>query len=295
MVDLCIVIVSFNSKDLTKACLDSVVRSGFKKSTEICVVDNASSDGSIEMLENYKGVKLIKSEENLGFAKANNLAIRQIDTKYYLLLNSDTIVEKGALDVLYEETLKGGFAISSCRLKYPNGSFQPNGGELPKILPLLNWLSGFDDLCRLVGIPVASFHYNQLGEFDRTIGWVAGTAMMISRDVVDKIGLLDEKLFMYVEDVDYCWRVRESGYQVGWIKESVIMHIGGGSSKSPRVAQWRGEFRGLVYLYDKYYGSGAATLLRLLIMVFGVARIIGFGLVGKWDYSKAYGKVIINF
>lgn len=295
MIDLCIIIVSFNTKDLTKACLDSVLNGKFKKNLEIRVVDNASTDGSIEMLESYEGISLIKSSENLGFARANNLAFRQANSKYYLMLNSDTIVDKGVLDILYEETVKHDYGISSCQLKYANGNFQPNGGDLPKLFPVLSWLTGVDDICRMVGIKVATFHYNQQSEFGGQIGWVAGTAMVIRRDVIDTVGLLDEKLFMYVEDVDYCWRASRMGHQIGWVRGATIMHIGGGSSKSPRVAQWRGEFRGLVYLYRKYYGSVVSILLRLLIVLFGVVRMVGFGLLGKWDYSKAYGKVIINF
>lgn len=295
MIDLAIVIVSYNSKDITKECLDSLIASKMKVNYDAWVVDNASTDGSVDMLEKYPGIKLIKSEENLGFARANNLAISKIDAKYYLLLNSDTVIAEGAIDSLYSESVKSDYGISSCKLIYPNGQFQPNGGDIPTIMPLFNWLSGLDDLCGILGISLPSFHITKESQFKESIGWVAGTAMLIRKDVVEKIGVLDDKLFMYVEDVDYCWRAKVNKFKIGWISGATITHIGGGSSKNPRVAQWRGEFKGLVYLYNKYYGWVAAILLRLMIVVFGVLRILGFGLIGKWDYSKAYGKVIINF
>lgn len=295
MIDLAIVIVSYNSKDITKECLDSLIASKMKVNYDVWVVDNASTDGSVDMLEKYPGIKLIKSEENLGFARANNLAISKIDAKYYLLLNSDTVIAEGAIDSLYSESVKSDYGISSCKLIYPNGQFQPNGGDIPTIMPLFNWLSGLDDLCGILGISLPSFHITKESQFKESIGWVAGTAMLIRKDVVEKIGVLDDKLFMYVEDVDYCWRAKVNKFKIGWISGATITHIGGGSSKNPRVAQWRGEFKGLVYLYNKYYGWVAAILLRLMIVVFGVLRILGFGLIGKWDYSKAYGKVIINF
>ena len=119
--------------------------------------------------------------------------------------------------------------------------------------------------------------------------------MLIRRDVVEEVGVLDGKIFMYAEDVDYCWRAIAQGFKIGWIPGVTITHIGGGSSKYPKIAQWRGEFGGIVYLYKKYYGGLAAVLLRVVIVLFILVRIVGFGLIGKWSYSKAYGKVIVNF
>lgn len=295
MIDLAIIIVSFNSQEITKECLDSLIRAKLAMNYQIWVVDNASTDGSVQMLESYSGVKLIKSDKNLGFAGANNLAISKVDASYYLLLNSDTVVDSDSLDILYKEAVRRDYGISSCRLVYPNGVFQPNGGDLPTWGAMFNWLSGLDDLCGAVGVNLPSFHITKESLFKESIGWVAGTAMLIRRDVIEKIGVLDDKLFMYVEDVDYCWRAKISKFKIGWICDATITHIGGGSSKNPRVAQWRGEFKGLMYLYKKYYGWVAAILLRLMITVFGLLRILGFAVIGKWDYSKAYAKVIINF
>lgn len=293
--DLAIIIVSYNTRELTKQCLDSLFAHKILPEFEVWVVDNASTDGSVDMLQKYSDINLIIEDSNLGFAKANNLAIKRAKAQYYLLLNSDTIVAENSINKLYTSAVDQGFGISACKLLYTDMTFQPNGGDLPKFIPLMTWLTGLDDLARLIGVRLPSFHFSSQQQFNTRIGWVAGTAMLVKSEVIEKIGVLDEKLFMYVEDVDYCWRAANKNFRIGWVADTSIIHIGGGSSKNPRISQWRGEFKGLTYMYNKYYGRGAAILLRFLIIIFGLLRMLGFGVMGKWDYVKAYGKVIISF
>lgn len=295
MDELAIIIVSYNTKDLTKQCLDSLFEAGIKIKYKVWVVDNCSSDGSAEMLRKYSGINLIETDDNLGFAGANNLVLEKLPARWSLLLNSDTIVSAGAIEWLVESASQNKFDVASCRLTYLDGKFQANGGDLPQPIPVFNWLLGVDDIARKFGIKVPTLHYVSEKEFMNGIGWVAGTAMLINIDVVNRIGVLDNKIFMYAEDVDFCWRATRAGFCVGWVKDASIIHIGGGSSKNPRYVQWRGEFKGLLYLYRKYYGVAASLLLRFFIWMCIMMRIVCFAILGRWSYVKAYGKVIVNY
>jgi GT2 family glycosyltransferase len=180
----------------------------------------------------------------------------------------------------------------SCKLVDKQGKLQPNAGELPTIQPVLMWLTGFDDLVR----SVASYQERDVNKFygTRDFGWVSGTAMLISDSVIKKTGVLDEKIFMYAEDVDYCWRAHKAGFKVGWTDNCSLYHLGGGSSENPKYKQWLGEFRGLLYLYNKYYGLIAMIGLRILMYVFIALRSLAFLVLGKVSYAKAYAKILIN-
>ena len=293
MVDLAIIILSFNTKDLTKKCLDSIFEKNWKTNFKVVVVDNNSTDGSPEMIkQGFPKVKLLENQKNVGFAKGNNQAIGSIDAKYYLLLNSDTIVLEGSLDNLVQFIKASDFGIVSCKLIYEDQTFQPNVGELPYFWPVFNWLSGLDDLFK----GLVSYHANHIRAYSdgKEVGWVSGSVMMIKKEVLDSIGLFDDKIFMYAEDVDFCWRAKNKGFKIGWTNQAEIIHLGGGSSKRAKLTQWRGEFRGLLYFYKKHFGVLAAFGLKLLIYFFVILRMMAFFIIGKFDYSKTYGQILIS-
>jgi GT2 family glycosyltransferase len=295
MVDLSIIIVNYNTKELTLECLRSILDKKWKVSFNVWLVDNGSTDNSFnEVKEKFPQVKLIKSRTNLGFAGGNNLGLKEVykDCLYSLLLNSDTRVHEGSLDSLVSFAKEKDFSIASCKLLAEDGSLQPNTGSLPTPLPLLVWLTGIDDLLR-GWLHIPSYQEMNKKNYTKpfTTGWVSGTAMLIKSSLIDKIGLLDDKLFMYAEDVDYCWRAGKAGEKVGWTDRAVITHLGGGSQKEVKYSQWLGEFKGLLYLYNKYYGKIASVFLKILFYIFILARILAFLIIGRPAYSKAYAKV----
>jgi GT2 family glycosyltransferase len=297
MTDLAIVIVSFNTKELTLKCLKSITEEKWRVNYQIWVVDNNSSDSSVEVIEKqYPQVKIIKNKENIGFAGANNLALNKAEAKNYLLLNSDTEVFPGSLDNLVDFMERSGFGIVSCRLIGKDGKLQPNVGDLPFGLALFSWLAGLDDILFFLRGRVPSYH-QQFAKFyqgEKEVGWVSGSVMMIKGEVVKKIGGLDDQIFMYGEDSEYCLRAKKASFRVGWTDKAVIHHLGGGSSKDPAYKQWIGEFHGLLYLYQKYYNIFIAQTVRLLIYIFIIIRMVAFFIVGKPSVSKTYGKIIIN-
>lgn len=294
MADLAIIIVNYNTESLLRKCLNSILTKKWRHTMEIWVVDNASSDGSVKMIEKeFSKIKLIKSDKNLGFSGGNNLVLKEAQAEYYLLLNSDTEVTNGSLDALLDFMKKNTFNVASCKLVNPDGSLQPNAGDLPFGIPLFTWLFGLDDI-PFFGNYILSFHQTNASYYknERKVGWVSGSVFAFDKEVLKKTGLPDDHIFMYGEDVDYCIRARNAGYKTGWTNKAVIMHVGGGSSNDPHFKQWGGEFQGLLYLYKKYYGDFASMVLKLLVYMAIVLRIFAFLALRKPNYAKTYGKIL---
>lgn len=291
-----VVILNFNTEHLLQKCLTSLFKNGESSHFNVWVVDNASVDDSISMLKkDFPEVKIIQNSTNLGFAGGNNVALSQVRTENVLLLNSDTIILDNAVDQLTNFLEREKFGIISCKLLNPNKSLQPNAGDLPSIFPIFFWLSGLDDL-PIVGKLLPSFHRKDKDFYsmEKEVGWVSGSVMMIKRSVIDKIGLMDDSIFMYGEDVDYCLRAKKSGFKIGWTNSAQIIHLGGGSSKDPRSRQWLGEFKGLIFLYKKHFGLLSAFILRLVIYFFTFLRVVAFLLIGKVNVSRTYAKILFS-
>ena len=189
-----IIIVNWNEKEMLRKCLESIKSNTIYYPYEIIVVDNNSNDGSQEMIKMYfPWVKLIENKENLGFSRANNIGIKTSKGEYVLLLNNDTEVKKGWLMNLIEfaENNKK-FGVVGPKLLYQDGSVQ-----------------------QLKGYPDTS----------KEVDFVTGAAFLIKREVINKVGLLDEGFSpIYYEDKDYCMRVLKAGYKIGYTSSSVIVH-----------------------------------------------------------------------
>lgn len=291
MTDLSVIIVNYNTKDLTLKCIKSVLAQKTDLKVDLVVVDNGSTDGAASQIKRqFPKVKLVVSETNLGFTGGNNLGIKRVVAKFYMLLNSDAFITDGSLDEFVRYAQDSNLGVVGCKVLNPDGSFQASGGRLPTLSQVLLWLSGIDDLLK-----TASYQMRRIKDFETgKIGWISGTVMLISDETIKKVGLLDTKLFMYGEDVEYCFRAWKRGIRVGWSDKLTVTHLGGASTNNPKFTQWRGEFKGLLYIYQKYYGKLATYLLRLMIYLFVTLRVIAFALIGKFSYSKTYGKIIFS-
>lgn len=296
MKDLTVIILNFNTQELLYQCLTSVMQK-WRYQVDVLVVDNASDDGSIAMVKkSFPKVNLLENKTNLGFTGGNNRGIKISKSRYYLLLNSDTIVLDQALDNLIDFMDRSNFAIGSCKILNKNKTCQPNVGDLPFFLPLFFWLSGLDDILRKFNIGTPSFHKQRENFYqgEKEVGWVSGAAMIIKDEVIKKIGFLDEKIFMYGEDVEYCLRASRNCFKVGWTDQGEIIHLGGGSVSNPSFKQWVGEFQGLLYIYETYFGLLRELLLKLMIYFFVTIRIAAFLIIGKPKISQTYGKVMFS-
>ena len=225
-VDLSVIIVGWNAKHYLELCLESLAKAPPWRSMEVLVVDNASSDGSVEMIEErFPWVKLIKSSENLGFAKGNNVAIRQCQGRYIALVNPDVIVFPGCLDALadfLDENPKVGNV--GPRVLNPDMSMQSTCRRFPTL---------WNNFCSATGLSTRFknsrfFAGEHMFYFphDRTLAVdvIVGCFSMIRREALDTVGLLDEGLFMYGDDVDWCRRARNAGWQVVFYPGGQAIH-----------------------------------------------------------------------
>ena len=270
--DLSVVIVNYQTFELTKNTINSILEYDHPFSMEIFVVDNASSDDSLARLKDYFGgdVKFIASEQNNGFAAGNNQALRQASGRYQLLLNSDTIVWQDTLEEIYrymEDNTDVG--ACGCRVLLENG-------ELDKACKR-SFPNVKNSFFRLFHIPTKSKddNYNLTGLPDDEvyeIDCLTGAFMFIRKDALDEIGLLDETFFMYGEDIDLCYRIKKAGWKIVYYGKSKITHLKGASSKKQK-SKLIYEFYRAMYIYYKKHHAGESIFVVNWIVYIGIALL----------------------
>ena len=262
--DASIIIVSFNTREVLRQCLQSVLDDAAGLDVEILVVDNCSSDGSPEMVEqDFPQVILMRSSINLGFGEGNNVALRVARGRYFVLLNSDAFFVPGALARAIkhmDESPEVG--LGGCRLVGRDGASQPSSRTFHSVL---------DDAIVLTGLAAKFPKSKFFGRFDRTwaderepapVDWVPGAFSIVRPSVLRKIGYFDSNFFLYYEEVDLCRRMKQAGFPVWYWPDIEVIHIGGESSRqvksvefSARAAQvvlWR--MRSTLLYYRKHHG-----------------------------------------
>ena len=268
--DLSVVIVNYRTFELTKNAVDSILEYDYPFDYEIYVVDNASGDDSLARLQEYfkDKVKFIPSEENNGFAAGNNQALRRAEGRYQLLLNSDTIVRKGTLENIYRY-MEGNKDVGACgcRVLLENG-------ELDKACKR-SFPNVKNSFFRLFHIPTNSKddNYNLTDLPDDEIyeiDCLTGAFMFIRKEALDEIGLLDETFFMYGEDIDLCYRIKEAGRKIIYYGESEISHFKGASSKKQK-SKLIYEFYRAMYIYYKKHHADESVFIVNWVVYMGMA------------------------
>jgi GT2 family glycosyltransferase len=272
--DLSVIIVNHNVKDLLARSLMSIYSGTRGITFEVIVVDNASNDGSIEYIrEKFSEAKIIRLEENTGFAKANNMGIKEARGKYLLLLNPDTLVVENALTVLVQfmnghpET-----GVAGAKLLNRDGTLQASARSFPT--PLTVFFGRTSILTRL--FPNNKFTRRDLictthdSDDPLEVDWVSGACLITRRDVIEQVGLLDERYFMYWEDADWCYRIKKAGWKVFYIPKARIIHYAGESSKS-NGNRMITEFHKSVYYYYRKNHIGSPLSPINFITFFGLS------------------------
>ena len=275
--DLSIIVVSYNTVALLRACLASVYANLHPHYTaEVIVVDNASHDGSAEMVGcEFPQATLIANTENRGFAAANNQALGLAQGTYLVLLNPDTEVVGPALwqMLAFLEAMPKA-AVVSPALLYPNGSFQEGAFHFPGLLQIffdffpLNWrflrsrLNGRYSRRRYAGTYPIAFE----------IDFGLGACLMLKRMVLEQVGVMDEAFFMYMEEIDWCYRIKASGGRIYCLPAAHIIHHAGASSRQFRDEMFYQLYKSRAYFYKKHYSRFFQTLARLLTR-FGLAYL----------------------
>lgn len=228
---LSIIIVSFNTKDLLSACFASLLASkDIEDKWEIIIVDNASSDGSQEEIKNVKfktkNVTLIQNKENKGFAAANNQGIRASKGDYILLLNSDTEVRKETIGTMisYVDSHRD-IAAATCRVELPDGSLDPACHRgFPTPWAAFTYFLGLERMFPRSAL-FSQYHqgYKDVTQ-EHLVDCISGAFFLLRKSIIEKIGFLDEAFFMYGEDIDWCYRIRQNGYFIGYYPLASILH-----------------------------------------------------------------------
>ena len=293
--DLSIIIVNYNTKKLLKEAVDSVLLKTKNIKYEIFIIDNNSSDNSITYFKkhfsNNNNIKIISNNKNLGFAKANNIGIKKAKGKFILLLNPDTLIQDNVLsEILIWMEKNPKIGIASCALKNPDGSIQSTGGFFPNIIKVFSWMT-IEDIPFVAKI-IKPFHPSDSNFYKKIqdIDWVTGAFFLMRRELINKVGLLDEDYFMYTEEVDYCYRVNKANWEIKYNPKWSIIHYGGASSDSEFAIL--SEYKGIKLFYKKHYPKWQYPLLSFLLKIGALGRIILFAILRKPKLVKIYVKAL---
>jgi hypothetical protein len=286
--DLSIIIPSFNTKHLTARCLRSIIETlkHSKISYEIIVVDNASKDGTVAVLNrDFPQVIKILNKENLGYGKANNQGLAISKGDYVLMLNSDIEALIGSLQSLLDFAREHPKSFVGGKLYNEDGSPQPSCGPgfNPRNVFLMLFLQG-DELAITRYSPDEVKH----------VSWVSGACLLGSRQSYYDVGLFDEGIFMYMDEIEFLARARKKGYSVWFTPDARFIHTGAASSGNTR-APVKNIFRGLMYFYQKHLPQYIG-LLKVMLTVKGQIAIGVGKLLGKQDLVQIYeeGLALVN-
>jgi GT2 family glycosyltransferase len=261
VIDVSIVIVSHNARTDLERCLDSLRASPPTASHEIIVVDNQSSDGSAEAAARRPDVRVIESGANLGFARATNIGIRASSGRDLLLLNGDTVVAAGAIDRLLAELQRDpGVAIVGPRLVDATGRAELSYGRM---------IGPFNELRQKIRNRRPAL-VDRLTRRRHSPDWVSGACLLVRRMDAEAVGLLDERFFMYAEDVDFCAAIKARGRRIVFTPEVEVVHLRGRSAASAPAATRAAYRRSQVAFYEKHR-PGWLPLLKLYLKLRGQA------------------------
>jgi len=273
-VDISVVIVAWNAQHYVDLCLASLADAPPRRSMEVLVVDNASADGTVEMVESkYPWVKLIKSSENLGFSKGNNVAIRQCQGRYVALVNPDVIVFPGCLDTLadyLDQNPKVGNV--GPRVFNPDMTQQSTCRRFPTLWNNFCTASRLESVFK--GSPFFAGEHMFYFQHDRTlpVDVLVGCFSMIRRETFIEVGLLDEDLFMYGDDVDWCRRARNAGWEVVFYPEARAIHDRGKTTAPYPVRFAVAQQRSVLKYWKKHHSAFGVLGIRMIMLTHHLVR-----------------------
>jgi GT2 family glycosyltransferase len=266
LIDLSIIIVSWQVRDLLKECLASIFLETKNLEFEVIVMENASRDQTVEMVaEFFPKVAIISSLKNLGFGKACNLAVKQARGRYLLFLNPDTVIINQAIEKMVKfMEAEPQIGISGCKILNRDLTLQPSVRKFPQLSDHLAMLFKLHHLIKLDRYFMTSFDYQQTSEVDQ----VMGAFFLVSRRLLKKVGVFDERFYIWFEEVDYCIRCKQAGFNVVYTPVAEIIHLGGQSFSQKRNIKNQWNFCQSRWRFvAKHQGNFAFLLVILLTPV----------------------------
>lgn len=288
---LSIILINYKKPELTIACINSLMNKLEKEFSgnlmEIVIVDNASNDHSLKRLKSeikskkYINVKLIESENNNGFGKGCNIGAEVSRGKYLLFLNNDTMVkDRGLLDMVNYLEKNSEVAILGGQLKNVDGSLQPSAG-------------GFYNLGKAIMLLLGLQKYGLLDKSPDKISnvdWVKGAVLMIKKEVFVKLGGFDANIFMYIEDMELCYRAKQLGYKIVFYPAVNITHEEYGSTN--RAFAITNIYKNLLYFYRKHKSYAEYFILKVLLVAKAVILIVIGSLFGNSYLKNTYKQAL---
>ncbi len=290
---LSVIVVNYNVREFLDHALTSLQKAMRGIRGEIIVVDNASDDGSVEMVrKRYPGVQLIASDSNLGFAKANNRALKRSRGKYLLLINPDTVVQEDTLRVMinfFEEHPEVGLA--GCKILNPDGTFQL---ACRRSFPT-PWVA----FTKIFGLSTLFPQSRFFGRYNLTyldpnrtyeVDAVSGSFMVLRRSVYEQVGGLDEDFFMYGEDLDWCYRIQRAGWKIYYVPATQIIHYKGESTKRSSIDEIKMFYEAMDLFVRKHLSR---SFFLTLLLRYGILISSGFARVG--EFLRPISVAVVDF
>lgn len=284
--DISIIIVSRNTREVLRACLRSIADHADDLSIETIVVDSQSHDGAVAMMRReFPGVIVLDPNENTGFARGNNLGIKRASGNAVLLLNPDTELTPGALrTMLGALQADATIGVVGPRLRYPDGSIQSSRRRFPTLMTALmestvaqEWWPDHPAIGRytMADLPDDRPH---------DVDWLVGACLLVRREVFAAVGLLDERLFLYSEEPEWCWRVRRAGWRVRYVPTAEVCHHEGTSTSQNVVLRQRAFALSKTHLMGTLYGPAIGAMTRAALVVDQAIRLTREG--AKWSLGQ---------
>lgn len=264
MVKLSVIILTFNTQKLTNYCVKSLIQNYKRniddKDIEIIVADNGSKDNTVPILKKTKEIKIVENKKNFGFSKGNNLGVKASVGKYILFLNSDIEVRDNSfLEMIEFMDNNPEIGILGAKLTNIDKSSQSSCGNFYTFLNLIFTLFGADSLMRKNPTKI------------QKVDWVSGASLMIRRELFNKLKGFDERFFMYIEDMELCFRVKKMGFLVYFYPNIKLIHKELGSSSNRGFAILN-IYRGILYFYKKHK-IFMYPLVRIMLSIKALAAI----------------------
>ncbi|MHC4551329.1 MAG: glycosyltransferase family 2 protein [Planctomycetota bacterium] len=292
MVDVSIIIVNWNTRQLLEDCLRSIERTTGNVAYEVVVIDNASQDDSAQMVKDkFPDVRLIENNDNRGFSAANNQGMTVAQGEYVLLLNSDTVV----LDDAIEKTIAFArqsttAAVVGCRVLNPDRTLQPTCFRFPSVLNLFlstTYLYKMFPKSEFFGRERMTW-WNR--DDVRQVDVVTGCFMLVRREAIEQVGAMDENFYFYGEETDWCCRFKQAGWKCLFTPDAEIIHLGGQSSQKVRVQSDMQLRASLLQFMKKHRSKGAYLVSCCLVWLFFVLRLPYWALKALLSQNRSYAR-----
>lgn len=269
--DISVLIVNWNVRDLLADCLDSLYSEPHPFSFEVWLVDNDSTDGSVAMLQQrFPQVQLIQNRENPGFARGNLQAYARSSGRYILMLNPDTLLTPGALDLLYQ-FLETHPEVTGAGpdLRNPDGTRQMGCYPFPTLTRELWRLLHLDRVWAHGVYPVEQWD----AITPRSVDVIQGACLLLRRSALEQVGFLDPAYYIYTEEVDLCYRLNQAGWKITWLPAARVVHFGGQSTQQAAEAMFLRLYESKILFFRKHYGPLSAWLYKLVLSLAAITRI----------------------